>query len=78
MSAHSTKHHVTHFNRASDSLKAGYAQRDGQQIGIGMDNLALVVKIFGVLAIIGLVINVLYIGFLVLALIGGLVMSVQS
>ena len=66
------------LNKASDALKAGYAQQDGQQIAIGMDRLALVVKIFGVLAIIGLVINVIYIGILVIALISGLAMSVQS
>jgi hypothetical protein len=60
------------LNRASDSLRAGYEGQDGQRIHIGMDSLALAVKIVGVLAIIGLAFNVLYLGFVVLVVIGGL------
>ena len=63
------------LNKASHALQEGYARRDQQEIYVGMDSVAQVVKIFGVLAIIGLVINVLYFGFIILAVIGGLVSS---
>jgi hypothetical protein len=63
------------LNKASASLQMGYASRNPVEIRTGMDALALVVKIFGVLAIIGLVINVLYFGFIILAVVGGAVSS---
>lgn len=63
------------LNKASASLQMGYARRSQVEIRTGMEALALVVKIFGVLAIIGLVINVLYFGFIILAVVGGAVSS---
>jgi hypothetical protein len=66
------------LNKASDSLRAGYESQDGGQIEAGMDSLALVFRIFGVLAIIGLVINVLYIGAVVLMMIGTVAMNMPT
>jgi len=63
------------LNKASSSLQMGYARRNPSDIRVGMDSLALVIKIFGVLALIGIVINVLYFGFIILALVGGAVTS---
>jgi hypothetical protein len=63
------------LNKASDSLKSGYARRDPSAIRAGMDSLSLVIKIFGVLAVIGLAINVVYFAVIILAVIGGAVSS---
>ena len=59
------------LNKASSSLQSGYARRSQQEIRVGLDSLALVVKIFGVLATIGLVITVLcFVGFIILMVFG--------
>ncbi len=63
------------LNKASNSLQSGYARRSPGEIRNGMDSLGLVIKIFGVLAVIGLVINVIYFGFIILAVVGGAVSS---
>jgi hypothetical protein len=63
------------LNAACNSLRNGYARRSPSEIRYGLDKLALVIKIFGVLAVIGLVINVLYFGFIILAVVGGAVSS---
>ena len=63
------------LNKASSSLESGLARRSPGDIRAGMDSLALVIKIFGVLAIIGIVINVLYIAFFILVLVGGVATS---
>jgi hypothetical protein len=63
------------LNKASNSLQTGYANRSQLVLRNGMESLALVVKIFGVLAVIGLVINVLYFGAIILAVVGGAVSS---
>ena len=64
------------LNKASSSLQSGYARRSQQEIRIGMDSLALVVKIFGVLAVIWLAMIALYfVGFIILMVFGGVMSS---
>jgi len=46
------------LNNASTSLRAGYDGRNEQVVRVGIDKLALSIKIIGILTLIGLVINV--------------------
>ena len=56
------------LNKASSSLQTGYTQRNYMDVRSSMESLALVIKIFGVLALIGLVINILYFGFILVVI----------
>ena len=47
------------LNNAGTSLRAGYDGRNEMAMRMGMDKLALAIKIFGILTLIGLIINVL-------------------
>ena len=62
------------LNNASASLRAGYDGRNERAIRVGMDKLALTIKIIGILTLIGLVINlvvmVIY-AVIIIALIAG-------
>lgn len=47
------------LNNASASLRAGYDGRNEMAMRVGMDKLALAIKIIGILTLIGLIINLL-------------------
>lgn len=47
------------LNNAADSLRAGYDGRNERAMLMGMDKLALSIRIIGILTLIGLIINVL-------------------
>ena len=63
------------LNRASKSLQWGYAQRSPHEIRAGMDSMALVVKIFGVLAVIWLGMIALYFVFAIVMVFVGVLSS---
>jgi len=59
------------LNGASNELSHGYRLSNERAIRIGMEKLALTVKIVGVLTLIGLVINGLYLAFIFFAIVAG-------
>ena len=57
--------------RAGGALREGYDTSHPQSVQDGLGRLALIIKIFGVLTIIGLAINVIYIFIIIAALAAG-------
>jgi hypothetical protein len=63
------------LKNASNELGQGYRLRSEDGIRIGMEKLGLAIKIIGVLTVIGLAINVLYLAFVFVAILAGVASS---
>jgi hypothetical protein len=66
------------LNNAGNSLQSGYQRRSEPEINVGMSKLALTIKIIGILTVIALAINVLYLVFILVAVVGGIAAGVSS